>query len=129
MCWLRLNRCMPLEPREIDALEDMIRFGSDAVTYVRGFDFDTFVTDHKTHRATMYAIATMAEASHRVSKEQQSRWQHIPWPMIWGMRNILLHEYGRVDLPTVYQVATVHLPTLLIQVQVILTAEKPSTTP
>lgn len=63
---------MPLTPREIDALEDMIRFGSDAVTYVRGFDFDTFVADHKTHHAIMYAIATMAEASHRVSKEQQS---------------------------------------------------------
>ena len=59
MYWLRLNRCMPLEPlmpltpREIDALEDMIRFGSDAVTYVRGFDFDTFVADHKTHHAIM----------------------------------------------------------------------------
>jgi uncharacterized protein with HEPN domain len=77
----------------------------------------------------MYAIATMAEASHRVSKEQQACWPHIPWPMIWGMRNILLHEYGRVDLPTVFQVATVHLPTLMVQVQAILRADKPPATP
>ena len=34
---------MPLEPREIDALEDIIRFESDAVDYVRGFDFNAFV--------------------------------------------------------------------------------------
>ena len=115
---------MPLEPRDIDALEDMVRFGSDAVEYVRGLDFDAFVADHKTNRATMYAIATVAEASHRVSREQQARWPLIPWPMIWGMRNILMHEYGRVDLPTVYQVATIHLPKLLVQVKAILVQDQ-----
>lgn len=115
---------MPLEPKEIDALEDMIRFGSDAVDYVRGLDFDTFVADHKTNRATMYAIATVAEASHRVTRESQARWPLIPWPMIWGMRNILMHEYGRVDLPTVYQVATIHMPKLLEQVKAILAQEQ-----
>ena len=45
------------------------------------------------------------------------------------MRNILLHKYGRVDLPTVFQVATVHLPTLMVQVQAILRADKPPITP
>ena len=37
---------MPFEPREIDALEDTIRFGSDALDYVRGLDFNAFVADH-----------------------------------------------------------------------------------
>jgi len=115
---------MPLEPRELDALEDMLRFGSDVVEYVRGLDFATFVADHKTNRATMYAIATVAEASHRISRETQARWPMIPWPMIWGMRNILIHEYGHVDLPTVYQVATIHMPTLLKQVKAILAQDQ-----
>ena len=114
---------MPLEPKELDALEDMLRFGGDAIEYARGLDFATFVADHKTNRATMYAIATVAEASHRVSRETQARWPHIPWPMIWAMRNILMHEYGRVDLPTVYQVATIHLPALLGEVRVMLDQE------
>lgn len=72
----------------------------------------------------MYAIATVAEASHRVTRETQSRWPLIPRPMFWGMRNILMHEYGRVDLPTVYQVATIHMPTLLEQVREILVKEQ-----
>jgi len=114
---------MPLEPREVDALEDMLRFGSDAIEYARGFDFPSFVADHKTNRATMYAIATVAEASHRVARETQARWPQVPWPMIWAMRNILMHEYGRMDLPTVFQVATIHMPTLLEQVRAILAQE------
>jgi uncharacterized protein with HEPN domain len=116
---------MPLSAREVQALEDMLRFGTDAIGYVQGVDFNAFVADHKTHRATMYAIATVAEASHRITPDQQKRWPSIPWPMVWGMRNILLHEYGRVDLPTVYQVASVHLPKLLEQIRAILAAESP----
>lgn len=49
---------MPLSAREIQALEDMLRFGNDAIGYVQGVDFNAFVADHKTHQATMYAIAT-----------------------------------------------------------------------
>ena len=37
---------MPFEPREIDALKDIIRFGSDAVVCVRSLDFNAFVADH-----------------------------------------------------------------------------------
>ena len=44
--------------------------------------------------------------------------------MIWGMRNIPMHEYGRVDLPSVYQVVTIHMPKLLEQVKVIFAHEQ-----
>src|SRR5208283_2783452 len=64
-----LNRSMPLSAREVQALEDMLRFGTDAIGYVQGMDFNTFVADHRTHQATMYAIATVAEASHRITPE------------------------------------------------------------
>ena len=115
---------MPLSERDQLALEDMMRYGSDAVEYVRGLTHDQFVVDHKTNRATMYAISTVAEASHRASPELQAKWTLVPWPLIWGMRNILMHEYGRVDLPTVYQVATGHLPKLLVQIRAILEQER-----
>lgn len=114
---------MPLDARTAQALEDMARFARDAIGYTDGLDFAQFVHDHRTHRATMYAIATVAEASHRVAVAEQSRWPHIPWPLIWGMRNIIMHEYGRVDLPTVYRVARQELPVLLEQVQAILSSE------
>jgi uncharacterized protein with HEPN domain len=120
---------MPLSVRELRALEDMLRFGADAIAHVHGVDFNAFVADHKTHQATLYAIATVAESSHRITPAQQQRWPGIPWPMVWGMRNIILHEYGRVDLPTVYQVASVQLPKLLEQVRAILAAEAPPSPP
>jgi uncharacterized protein with HEPN domain len=83
---------MPLEPREVQAFEDMLRYGADAIGYVQGMDFETFVADHRTQHATIDTIATVAEASRRISVERQLQWPDIPWPMIRGMRNILMHE-------------------------------------
>lgn len=111
---------MPLEPKEVQAFEDMIRYGTDAIGYVQGLDFEGFVADHRTQHATMYAIATVAEASRRIPDARHEEWSDIPWPMIRGMRNILMHEYGRVDLPTVYRVATVDLPKLMERLREIL---------
>lgn len=65
------SRSMPLSVREIRALDDMVRFGTDAIAYVQGVVFNAFVADHKTHQSTMYAIATVAEASHRITPAQQ----------------------------------------------------------
>ncbi len=47
---------MPLEPREIDALEDIIRFESDAVDYVRGLDFNAFVAKKIMEMDTRFSL-------------------------------------------------------------------------
>jgi len=72
---------MPLEPKEVQAFEDMLRYGTDAIGYVQGVEFDSFVADHRTQHATMYAIATVAEASRRIPDERHQEWSDIPWPM------------------------------------------------
>ena len=111
---------MPLDPRDRQALEDLLRFGRDAVAHVADLTRDAFLEDRKSQQATMYAIATVAESTGRLSEAFKAQYQAIPWPMIKGMRNIMLHEYGRVDLPTVYRVATQDLPALLDEVERIL---------
>jgi len=111
---------MPLDRKDLAALHDALRFANDVLDHIHGHSFDTFATDRKTQQAILYAIATTAEATHRLSHELKSRWDRVPWPMIWGMRNILMHEYGRVDLPTVYRVATNEIPLLHVYLQEIL---------
>ncbi len=51
----------------------------------------------------------------------------VPWPLIAGMRHKLAHDYGAVDLSTVYRVVAEHVPVLIRQAQAILDAEQPGT--
>lgn len=37
----------------------------------------------------------------------------VPWGLMVGMRNVLAHDYGGVDLEQVYRVVTENLPDLL----------------
>jgi len=115
---------MPLDNRDEAVLDDVLRFANDVVDHVGDQDFERFVEDRKTQQAVMYAVATVAEATHRLSDDFKSRRNEIPWPMIWGMRNIMLHEYGRVDLPTVHRVATEEIPRLIDQIRRILSEER-----
>ena len=46
----------------------------------------------------------------------------IPWPLVAGMRNVLAHDYGAVDLEKVYEVVTVHVPDLLVQLGTLIPA-------
>jgi uncharacterized protein with HEPN domain len=56
--------------------------------------------------AVFKAIEILGEAARLVSKETRAAHREIPWDRITGMRNRLVHEYFRIDLPTVWQ--TVH---------------------
>lgn len=41
----------------------------------------------------------------------------IPWKEIVGMRNRLIHDYTRIDLPTVWDTVQNHISPLLVQLE------------
>lgn len=59
------------------------------------------------------AMEVVGEAARRVSPEFQSAHREIPWALIIGQRNILAHEYGEVRSERIWETATVHVPTLI----------------
>ncbi len=59
------------------------------------------------------AMEVVGEAARRVSPEFQSAHGEIPWALIIGQRNILAHEYGEVRSERIWETATVHVPTLI----------------
>jgi len=60
-----------------------------------------------------------------VSVDTRSRAPSIPWSLVIGMRNVLAHDYGAVDLDRVYTVVTEHLPAMIKHIRdLIATLEK-----
>ena len=46
----------------------------------------------------------------------------IPWRLITGMRHVLAHDYGTVDIDRVYDVVTRHLPDLVARLRTLIMA-------
>jgi uncharacterized protein with HEPN domain len=75
--------------------------------------------------AVLYQLTLIGEASKRLSDAFRSRHEDIPWADLRGMRNILIHEYHRVDLQEVWHTARHDLP-ILHQQLVVIRNDRPS---
>lgn len=55
-------------------------------------------------------LEVMGEAASRVSPEARTRFPGIPWPLVIGLRNRLIHGYDTVDLDIVWKTVSESLP-------------------
>jgi uncharacterized protein with HEPN domain len=62
--------------------------------------------------ATIRALQVMAEATKRLSPARKATHPEVPWRQIAAFRNVLVHEYARVDIDAVWRVLEQDLPTL-----------------
>ncbi len=62
-------------------------------------------------------VEIVGEAAARVSSERQARHPDIPWRIIAGTRNRLIHGYDVVDLDVLWDTVTDDLPPLIVQLE------------
>jgi len=69
----------------------------DRITnYVAGLDQATFARDLRTQDAVIRGIGVIGEASNKARAADPgiaSRNPHIPWDLMYGMRNRVIHDY------------------------------------
>jgi uncharacterized protein with HEPN domain len=79
-----------------------------------------FLDDYKTQSAVLYQLIVMGEAVKRLSSEFRAQQVEIPWSLIAGMRDHLIHGYDIVDWDEVWKTATSDVPDLLTKIEPLL---------
>ena len=67
--------------------------------------------------AMLHLIQIVGEAAAKTSQDLRQQHPEIPWLNIAGTRNRIVHAYADVNLDLVWDVLTVHLPSLVAQLQ------------
>lgn len=62
------------------------------------------VFDRKTNDAVLYNLVVIGEAAAQISSETRGRAPEVPWPKIVGLRNLIAHEYFRIDLEVIQSI-------------------------
>jgi uncharacterized protein with HEPN domain len=86
-----------------------------ATSYVAEMDVNAFERDTRTQDAVIRSIEIIGEAAKRVrsaNPEFATRHSHIPWDLMYDMRNRIVHDYFEIDLEVVWQTVLSDLPTL-----------------
>ena len=67
----------------------------------------------------LYQLTLLGEAVARLTDELKAAWPDVPWADIRGMRNIVIHEYHRVDLEEAWRTAYRDVPSLCQQLEAV----------
>ena len=101
-------------------IEDMLEAIGWIEEYIHGMDLEALLRDRKTSDAVVRNLEILGEAARNVPDDVASRYPHIPWKRAREMRNILIHAYFGVDLPTVWETIQEDLPPLKAQLNGVL---------
>jgi uncharacterized protein with HEPN domain len=88
-----------------------------------GHSWEQFLESWEKQLVIERLLEIIGEAASHLSSELQANNDQIPWPRIVGMRNLVSHEYFRVDPQTIWRTAVDSVPTLRQQIQLILERE------
>ena len=92
---------------------DMLDSARQIQTYLSGIDRGFFLTNLEKQDAVLRRFEIVGEAASRVSPETQALFPNLPFRGMRGMRNIIAHDYGEVDLDQVWTTVTTDLPGLI----------------
>lgn len=62
-------------------------------------------------------LEVIGEAASRIRPETRQRFPGIPWPLVTGIRNRLIHGYDTVDLDIVWKTVKDSLPPFIFALE------------
>jgi len=81
-------------------------------SYAEGLDYDSFLEKQVVQDAIVRQLEILGEATKRISIEFRNRYPQIPWKVMAGMRDKLIHDYIDVDFRMVWSTAIRDIPDL-----------------
>jgi len=109
-------------PRRRDSvfIAQMVEAAEAALEFSAGQTAVSFAGDRLVGYAVVRAIQLIGQAARGVSGELQAAHPEIPWRVMIGMRNVVVHDYADVDLALVWKTVREDLPGLIERLNAIL---------
>ena len=111
--------------RDDASLLDIFNAARLALSFVDDMSETHFAGDSKTQSSVLYQLLVIGKATKRLSSEFRAAHSAIPWFLMSGMRDHLIHAYDTVDWEEVWNTVTDDLPALLEQIEPLL-PERPA---
>lgn len=106
--------------RDLAYLWDMREAARLIQAFIQGATYQHFVSDKMMRSAVERQLEIMGEAARRVSIEFQLEHPEIPWRQVIGLRNLLAHEYGEVQVDRIWSIINESMGELAARLDVLI---------
>jgi uncharacterized protein with HEPN domain len=108
---------MPPESNDPGLLFEMLKAAEAVVRFVSSRTRKDYDSDELLRSAVERKLEIIGEAFSGLSKELSEAHPEIAWQKISSTRNILAHDYDRIDSDVMWRIATIHAPELSAQLR------------
>ncbi|NTU73714.1 DUF86 domain-containing protein [Candidatus Roizmanbacteria bacterium] len=98
-------------------LKDILAAIESIEAFVQGMDVGSFKADDKTVSAVIRKLEIIGEAAKGIPVEIRSKYSHIPWKEMAGMRDKLIHFYFCIDYDLIWATVKRRLPDLQLWIK------------
>jgi uncharacterized protein with HEPN domain len=91
----------------------MLTAARDARDFAPGLTRDEYEASRLAQYAVSHALQIVGEAAARVSDGTRNSGVGVPWTQLIGLRNRLVHDYGRIDRDILWDTLQVDIPSLI----------------
>ncbi|NEQ98453.1 MAG: DUF86 domain-containing protein [Cyanothece sp. SIO2G6] len=106
--------------RDQQSIQDIWNAAQEILRFTSEMTRDDLAGDRRTQAAVLYEIIVIGEAANRLSVEFRANNPAVPWREIIGMRNILAHQYDKIDVDVVWGAIQEDIPELIVMLQPLL---------
>ena len=85
---------------------------AEAITTIQAHAADRRSTERIRRDALLYNLLILGEAVKALGEETKAHRPEVPWRQIAGLRDVLAHEYYRIDMAEIEKIVNNDLPAL-----------------
>ena len=108
---------LSISPEDKVRLRHMLDASLEIQQYVQSATRGELDSDPKLVHSLVRLLEIIGEAANQVSDELREKTKDIPWFIIIGMRNRLIHAYFDINLNVVWSTSTKDIPLLITKLK------------
>jgi len=110
---------------DVARLHHMLEAARLAVRFTQTIERATLDSNTEKVFAIIKAVEIIGEAASAITQQTRDQYAMLPWKVIVGMRNRLIHGYFDVDYDQVWSTVKYDLPPLIAQLEAIIPEPPP----
>ena len=105
-------------------LQDILSAIAKIDDYIAGLEVDVFKQTSIVIDSVGMNLVIIGEAARNVPESIRQKYPDVEWRNIVDLRNVITHEYFRLNLDRIWDITQVELPKLREQINLILESEQ-----
>ena len=93
-------------------VEKTLKYISKLIDYTKDTEYDAFISNSILVEACVFNLSQIGELANKIDKEFEENNPSIPWRVMYGLRNKIVHDYEGVNLVLIWDIVKEDLPEL-----------------